>query len=221
MSLSHDQVLQLMAYADDELDGDERAAVEALLARDEDARGVVVAMSGSAVSAVGEWVARTHEDRAVAAGADSIADAVMARVAESATRADGVRAEPRELSSLDAARERRARRMQTGGALIAIAAMAAGVLFYVGSQSGPTQATGGPLASMAPSEPETARPPTPSADPEQVAVGAGTVQVNEIDSPSHDVSVYEIPAAAAAANMNSAASVIIWIGDDSPQPKGK
>jgi hypothetical protein len=48
------------------------------------------------------------------------------------------------------------------------------------------------------------------------------VQVNKIVSSSHDVSVYEVPAAAAAAaNMNNAASVIIWIGDDSPQPKGK
>ena len=216
MSLSHEQVLQLMAYADDELEGDERAAVEALLATDDDARCVVAAMSGSAVS---EWVARAHEERAVAAGADSIADAVMARVASD----DGSHAN---VSSLDAMRERRARRMQAGGTIAAIAAIAAGVFFYVGSQSGPTHAPGGPLASMAPSEPETAQPPAPSAervDPEQVAQasGTGTVQVNEIDSPSHDVSVYEVPAAAAAANVNSAASVIIWIGDDSPQPKGK
>ena len=213
MSLSHDQVLQLMAYADDELEGDERAAVEALIATDDDARCVVAAMSGSAVN---EWVARVHEERAVAAGADSIADAVMARVASDGGSSANV-------SSLAAMRERRARRMQTGGAIVAIAAIAAGVFFYVGSQPGPTHAPGGPLASMAPSEPDTAQPPAASAEREQVAqaAGTGTVQVNDIDSPSHDVSVYEVPAAAAAANMNSAASVIIWIGDDSPQPKGK
>ena len=216
MSLSHDQVLQLMAYADDELVGDERAAVEALIATDDDARCVVAAMRGSAVS---EWVARVHEERAVAAGADSIADAVMARVASDGGSSANV-------SSLDAMRERRARQMQTGGAIVAIAAIAAGVFFYMGSRSGPTHAPSGPLASMASSEAEAVEPPVASAehvDPEQVAqaAGTGTVQVNDIDSPSHDVSVYEVPAAAAAANMNSAASVIIWIGDDSPQPKGK
>jgi len=55
MSLSRETMLALMAYADGELEGKERARVDALLAKSEEARRVVQAMCGGAV---GAWLSQ-------------------------------------------------------------------------------------------------------------------------------------------------------------------
>lgn len=214
MSLSHEQVLRLMAYADGELEGEERAEVDALLASNDEARCVVAAMQGSAV---GEWVAHTHEERAVRAGADSIADAVMAKV------------EARPVVDLAAARARHASSRRTGAIVVGLLALAAGVALFIasGRESGtavpsmPVASNGAPPGTHRPSlpPPTNVLPQAPSPAP-AATVASGEEPPVEIESDSEDVSVYYVPTSpGAAANVN-ATSVVIWF-DDTTAPKGK
>jgi len=210
MSLSHETMLDLMAYADGETDAEVSARIEKLLDESAEARDVVAAMKGP-VSAVGEHIAREAEARSVRAGGDSIADAVMAKIA------------PANVTSLAAAREKRDGRGRTALVIGAIVAIAAGVVIYARSAS--DRAPGdSPMASMAPSESVPAQVTSPpamsSAEPlEGVMANAEPPEVTIKSTTSHDVSVLVVPAVAAAANANgNPASVIVWVGDN---PGGK
>jgi len=77
MSLSREELLQLMAYVDGEVEEGEIPEVLALLAKSDPGRRFV-----EQHSAVGEWVRASGEAHAVAARADDIVGAVMVRVAE-------------------------------------------------------------------------------------------------------------------------------------------
>ena len=213
MKLSEETLLRLMAYADDELDAAERAEIEALLAKSEEARAVLAGMTGSPV---GEWVARSQEERAVAAAADSLAASVMAKVAQ----------EGKPLGDLEEARRRRELRGRVAMGLAAVAALAAGLFLYVRTDNAPTvPAPSGPIASA--TQPPAQPAPLTSVEPPidtAVAANAANAEPPEVtveSTTSHDVSVFVIPeTAGATANLNTAASVIVWIGDD-PPPKGK
>ena len=78
-TLSHETMLELMQYADGELDGDAatRARVEELLRTSEEARRVVAAMG-----TLGDIVREGADGRG--AVADAIADRVMAGIATGA-----------------------------------------------------------------------------------------------------------------------------------------
>ncbi len=224
-SLSPDKMMLLMALADGELDGNERAEAEALVATNEEARRVVEALGGPVAEALGDWVATSQVERAVAAGAESIAGTVMQRIAEDARP---------KVSSLDAARARRDARLKASAFVVAVASLAAGVFFYVGSEK--AIAPPAPIASapvgvspVSPSAPVTVPMPSPSAlataeplfnwgdDPAPGAAGPGP-EITVESTSSHDVSIFHVPASIGAA-MNTPGSVIVWIGDDKPEGK--
>lgn len=202
MSLSHQTVLELMALADDELDGADKERVERLVAESDEARRMVETMRGAEV---GAWLGKAMMDRA--AGADGIAGAVMAKIG-----AGGV-------VSLADRRARKSPRAQVVvTAVTAALALAAGIAVYAHSggarpdERAPVASVGVPPVDFQP----------PSAMAQQGAPGAvDGVEVNEIDAPSRGVSVFEIPAAAAAAiaSPSRASSVVVWVDEDPPGSK--
>lgn len=218
MSLSRDQVLRLMAYADGELDEEDRAGVEALLASNDEARCVVAAMEGSAI---GEWVRTAQEERAVAAleklgGADSIADSVLAKI-------ETPQQVVVDFASARARQQKQAGSRRTGAIVVGVLALAAGVALYIASERSknpgvsvpvavtnpPTQQAPTPQAPTAPTSTE-----QPSVTPPAAVAGAEQPPV-EIESDSSDVSVYYVPTSpGAAANVN-ATSVVIWFDEPS------
>src|SRR5262249_47575648 len=109
--LSREQMLAVMAYADGELEGPALAEVEALVSSNAQARELA-----RAIEALGDGI-RQASVRSI-----DVADAVMARVVP---------------NDLDRARMRRAARMRVAVVGAALAALAAGVLFYVRSEPPP------------------------------------------------------------------------------------
>ncbi len=195
MSLSQQTMLELMAYADGELDEKDRARIEQLLASSEDARRLV-----GAVNDLGEWVAETYE-QPPALLSNGIAGAVMARVmalpeSAPALKAGGV---------IDLAA---ARRTRLAAVAVAVVALAAGVMLYA-RDSHDTQTAG---LSQSRQPPAVLMPaPLPPVPEVEVAAARGVgVDVDQLESPSHEVSVFYLPAVAAA----NASSVVVWIGDD-------
>ncbi len=183
MSLTRQTMMELMAFADGELEGEDRARIERLVAENGEARGVVEAMRSPAIGAFlqGEMAER-------AARADGIAGAVMAK-----------------LPARGPARGRSPAVVISIGAALALAA---GVALILRSQ-GPTNETNVPVASV----------DTPSVDVQPPVVTQRPtqgVEVDEVDSPSRGISVFEIPVpgAAAAANANGPSSVVIMIEDE-------
>jgi hypothetical protein len=211
MSLSHETMLDLMAYADGEADAEVTARVEKLVAESAEARDFVAAMVG-AVAEVAAFVARESDAHAARAGADTIANAVMNAVSTAGPAAN--------VASLDAARGRRDARGRAALIVAAMVAIAAGVFFYVRStsDSGPSVS---PMANIAPSEavPASASAGGQEGGPEGVMANAEPPEVTIKSTTSHDVSVLVVPAVQAAANANgNPASVIVWVGDN---PGGK
>ena len=200
MTLSRETMLELMQLADGELEGDARERAERLVASSDEARHAVERMRATDW---GPWLEAEMLGRADAAGAGSIADAVMAKV-EAATRSQ----QGRVVVSMPVGRDRTSRRGPVVAAGFVLVSLAAGLALYVhATRSEPVAET--PLAST--------DPPRVDVAPSAVAQGAGVsgVEVDEIDSPSHGVSVFEIPmGAAAAAGAGHAPSVVIWIEDE-------
>ncbi|MDP9035842.1 MAG: hypothetical protein M3O50_13660 [Myxococcota bacterium] len=199
MRLARETVLELMALADGELDGDAKTHAEKVLADSVDARRVLETMRAPHI---GAWLVAATDARA--SGADGIADAVMEKLADPF---------PRSAVALSATRARgwnRAAIAVAGSAL----ALAAGVAAYV--RSG-LRADHEPLpVGMAGSSRIPVLSPAASALASIDAPESGGVEVNEVDSPSHDVSVFEIPvgAAGAAAKASGSPRVVIWIEDE-------
>ncbi len=213
MSLSHETVLELMSLADGELDGADKERVEKLVASSDEARRIMEAMRRGEV---GAWLTVSMDERAGSAGADGIADAVMAAVGQASSAPA-----PAPKASLSteaggvvsiAGRARRSSRLQIAlsGAVAGLALAAAIALYVRAGGDGTTDHA--PVASVG-------IPPVdfqvPSASVAQ-AVPPGGVEVNEIDAPSRGVSVFEIPvgAAAAVASPPGASSVVVWVDDD-------
>jgi hypothetical protein len=221
MTLSHETVLELMSLADGELEGDAKERVERLVASSEEARRVVEALRRAEV---GGWLTESMLERAGRAGADGIADAVMAAVETSpegrraashgstAARGASTAVSMSEGVVSIAGRARRPSRLQVAvSAAAAGLALAAAVALYVRA-GGDGTAERAPVASVG-------VPPVdfqvPSATVAQQEPSRG-VEVNEIDAPSRGVSVFEIPvgAAAAVASPTGASSVVVWVDDD-------
>ncbi len=76
MSLPRETVLELMALADGELEGTQKAGAERTVAESAEARRLVEEFRGTAVA---KWLMTAVNERAPVA--DGIADAVMAKVA--------------------------------------------------------------------------------------------------------------------------------------------
>jgi hypothetical protein len=219
MSLPHETVLELMALADGELQGEAKARAEKLVAESEEARQVVEAMRAPDV---GAWLGEALDPQLSAA--DGIADAVMAKLAAEPVQEGG------SVVRLSDARARRASRVQVAVAAVGAAlVLAAGVALYVraGNKAADERA---PVASSEVRSVD--REPTPAMAPamatatatatataiamtQQGARPSQGVEVDEIDSPSSDISVFEIPLGAAAAKAGGGpSSVVIMIDDE-------
>jgi hypothetical protein len=205
MRLTREAMLDLMALADGELDGEARDRAERLVAENDEAQRLVETMRAPALAAALGDVLDGQS-----AAADGIADAVMARLADPSVGTGGSVVK---LADARAAASRTRRGpIAVASSLVALA-IAAGIALYVQSRDQANSAV--PVASVEVPHgiPSQSAKPLASVT---VAVQQG-VQVDEIDSPSHDVHVFEIPvgsAAAAAAYPPNASSVVIMIEDD-------
>jgi anti-sigma factor RsiW len=211
VSLSSENMLALMAYADGELEGEERAAAEKLLASEPDAARFVEQLGG-----LGQLLQLGQEDRSAEVIAKfDVADAVMARTAlttdakPAAERIAGV-------SSLAAARDKRAAGAQGGGAglkigagIAAVLALAASVFLFAQHRTDEAPMAKGPAAA----QPTQAAPAEPvvvaSSEPVRAATAAGTgVEVSTVNSPSNSVSVFYLPSA-----NELSTSVVVWVDE--------
>jgi len=215
MSLSRETMTELMALADGELEGAARERAEKLAAESDEARRVVDAMRAPAL---GVWLGVAMDERTAAA--DGIADAVMAKI-DAARRNAGIEGVVR----LSDARARRSG--FTRGQVAAVAgflALAATIVLYMRNDRDGADGLA-PVASVAPTaaSPSAVVPPAPPASAlaqaPHLQQGQG-VEVDEIDSPAHDVTVFEIPAGgmAAAASGGTPPSVVIMIEDEPVAP---
>jgi hypothetical protein len=215
MSLSRETMIELMALADGELEGPARERAEKLVAESEEAQRVLEAMREPAV---GLWLGEAM--RARAGAADGIADAVMAEIA---SQSEGAAARARDeggVVRLAGPHGRRGTRRRLAAAVAAVGgalALAAAVALYARSGADSDGARA-PVVSEPPSRTTGQAPgPVRSALVQYRVPPAQGVEVDEIDSPSRGVSVFEIPlgsAAAAAATPAGPSSVVIWIDDD-------
>jgi hypothetical protein len=216
MSLSLETMTELMALADGELEGEARERAEKLASESEEARRVVDAMRAPVL---GAWLAEGMEERTAAA--DGIADAVIAKI-DAARRDAGIAGVVR----LSDARARRSG--VTRGQIAAVAgflALAATIFLYMhndrdGADSVAPVASFVPTAVAPSTEVPAAAPASALAQAPHVQQGGQGVEVDEIDSPAHDVTVFEIPAGgmAAAASGGAPPSVVIMIEDEPVAP---
>lgn len=196
MSLSSETMLRLMAYADGELEGTERAEAEKLLASHPDAVRFVEQIGG-----LGELVKLGHDD---GSAKFDIADAVMALTKEAKPAATQV-------TSLAAAREKRENaargasggsRLKIGAGIAAALALAASVFLFAQHRTDES-----PMA-KAPSAPAT-QPPSTSGETPNAATASGTgVDVSTVNSPGNSVSVFYLPTA-----NELSTSVVVWVDE--------
>jgi hypothetical protein len=206
-----------MALADGELDGEARERAEKLAAGNPEARRVVDAMRSPVL---GVWLAEAMDPQMTAA--DGIADAVMGKI-DAARRDAGIEGVVR----LSDARARRSG--VTRGQVAAVAgflALAATIFLYMRNDRDGADGLS-PVASavvpvvVAPSaEVREAPPASAMAQAPRLQQAGKGVEVDEIDSPTHDVTVFEIPAGgmAAAAGGGAPPSVVIMIEDEPVAP---
>ncbi len=212
MSLSPDTMLELMAFADGELDESDRERVEALLAKSSEARLVVETMRSTAVP---QWLAGEMYDRS---GADGIADAVMARIEASGATRDV--APPAKVVGIRSVRSSKGSRVQiVAGAVVAGLALAAGVTLYVSSTSSTSDVPKAPVASVGIPSVDVQPPPVTAAAAAQLP--SQGVEVDDIDSPSRGFSVFEIPVRTlpGGAKAGSGPSSVVIMIDDDPGSK--
>lgn len=199
MSLTSENMLTLMAYADGELEGDERTKAEKLLASEPDAVRFVEQIGG-----LGDLVQLGHEDRSASAIAKfDIADSVMALTKEAKPAA----AAPK-VSSLAAAREKRANAasekeqrgsgLKIGAGIAAALALAASVFVFAQHRTEETPMAKAPVPAA-----------QPTGTPASAASVAGTgVDVSTVNSPSNSVSVFYLPSA-----NELSTSVVVWVDE--------
>jgi hypothetical protein len=208
MSLPQETLIELMSLADGQLEGDAKVRVEKLVAESEEARAV---LDGFRAPHVGIWLAESFDRRASAAGADGIADRIMAELSgEVPASAKVVRIADRQQRGASSAAA--SRRGLLFASVLGVTAVAAGIAVLIKSTARP----GGdqmPVASVGMPSVDLQPPPV---DRQSSAQG---VEVDEVDSPSRGISVFEIPLthlAGAAANVGprSGSSVVVWIDDE-------
>jgi hypothetical protein len=218
LSLPRETLLELMAFADGELDASARVRAEKLLSENAEARRVVEGLRLHSRT-VGAWLGAAVEARAVAA--DGVADSVMATIEVARDPGGVIR-----LAAMGGRRSSRLRGARTTA--IAALAVAAAVAIYARSQHGAIPTGAAPVARVLAPSPPSALPgsqtaASPSALAQETEPPPAGVEVDQIDSPSRGVSVFEIPlgsaaAAAGATEQARPSSVVIWIDDE---PAGK
>jgi len=186
--------LELMLYADGELEHGRRAAVEAWLAGPgEPARGARAKLA--AMGAVSSVVRARGRD--VSATADGIADAVMARIQPEIPRPPP---QPRALAP-QASRSKRSSRPYVFAAVATFAAAAAALVLWRPSSpvAGRTRHT---LAMTPEALKVPVRPPSPAHAPRGIEVSA-------VDFGAHAGTVYYVPSGTSA----SSTTAVLWLDD--------
>jgi len=214
VTLPREALIDLMALADGELHGAAEQRALRQVASDPQARQFVDATRGP----IGPWLAAEFGDRATSGGADGIADAVMMQIEATMKDAPPVRrpgmapieatikdAPPKQWPSM---RLTRANAIGTAVAALACAA-AISLLVHAGRGHEDKTASGAPNLVLA----------QPGASPSGAAGGDG-VEVDEIDSPAHDIAVFEISGgpSSASARIGRSPSVVIWVEDSTGAP---
>lgn len=192
MSLSSDNMMKLMAYADGELEGAELEEAQKLLATDPDSVRFVEQIAG-----LGDIVSRGYEASSGKAIAEfDVADSVMARMA--LTKDDEKKTA--NVSSLAAARAKRGNGVKIVAGIIATVALAAS--FFLFAQHRSDEA---PMASGT----ATAAVVEPGTTVAAVSTNGGTgVSVSTVNSPGNAVSVFYLPTA-----NELSTSVVVWVDE--------
>jgi anti-sigma factor RsiW len=191
--------LELMLYADGELDGERLAEVEAHVTGDRTARRKLLGLGMAAVMV---------RERALQASpiADGLADSIMAAI-EAEPAPSAAAEKPAEKSADVVALPRRSRPSNDnarGYLLLAVAAMAAaaGLLFWGRTAAPPT---GGVVAGRdVPTALTVQAPPEPEGD-----VRHG-VEVASVDFGAHTGAVFYVPSGLTA----SSTTTVVWLSDD-------
>jgi hypothetical protein len=212
-TLPQDTLLELMAYADGELEGADRERIEKLVAESAEAKAFVQnleVLAGHVRLVASAQAPGLGESRVKV---DGIADAVLACI----EREEG-NAAPANVVALDDVRavhaERRTPKAAAGrwrvaaGLAAATLALAASV-FVVMRGEAPT-AVRDPRPSTPPSQ--LLPSPLPQVDAVKEVLATVGVDVETVDAPQA-VSVFYVPAMNASASAN-ASSVVVWIEDE-------
>jgi anti-sigma factor RsiW len=200
MSLSSENMMKLMAYADGELEGAEREEAEKLLATDPDSVRFVEQLGG-----LGELVELGYAAKSGNAVAKfDVADAVMslAKPAEKAAR----------VTSLAAAREKNEKKKSASGAkvgvaIVAVLALAASVFLVAQHRTDETPMAKGPVHVTTPQTTPQPAPEATVASNSSSGSGAG-VDVSTVNSPGSSVSVFYLPTA-----NELSTSVVVWVDE--------
>jgi hypothetical protein len=195
VSLSSENMMKLMAYADGELEGADLAEAQRLLATDPDSVRFVEQIAG-----LGDVVTRGYEEGTgkTVARFDA-ADSVMA-LTKSETKSEG----KGNVSSLAAARAKRGDpRVKIGAGIAAALALAASLFLFAQHRTDES-----PMASNTPPAAPAAQ--TVAANPTVAAVStSGTgVSVSTVNSPGNAVSVFYLPTA-----NELSTSVVVWVDE--------
>jgi len=207
-ALSEEALLDLMAYADGELDGEAHARVEALIASDEQAARVVAEMQ-----TLGECIRITEGERPVPDSVGSIVDHVMIQVAQ---------IQNEKIAAVVPLPVRR-RRAAVAATVSAAIALAAGWALFMRPTADLDNDGAEPQAVLSAPAPSDDLPSAPSDDNQASASATAAaeppapgVRVDKVEVPGpNPVSVFFVPAVAAEESAN-ASSVIVWIGDTPP-----
>jgi anti-sigma factor RsiW len=200
--LTPETMLELMAYADGELEGEDLTRIETLIASNTAAERLV-----SSMHTLGDCLRVTEAQRPVPKIVNRIAHEVMAQIEAEKARRAVVPLAPRAV---------RMRNAIVAGTVSAAIAIAAGwAMFVVPPDSGPRPPA--PVA-LAP----TVRAPVAPATPVTPTTPDGTgVDLNQVESPAGQVSVFYVPAVAAGIADENVSSVVLWLGPDALEGKGK
>ena len=172
MTLSSKDMLDVMAWADGELEGADADRVAALVEKDDEAKELV-----RSFGALGDFVREADSK----AKTPDLTEQVMAKV--------GVP------NDLERARLKRGMRTRVGAAVITLTALAAGVFLY--QHSHPNVPVRG----------ANDHPPAP------VAQAATGVEVGQVDTSQHAVSVFYVPSE----SEKGPETTVVWIDDNQPE----
>ncbi len=198
MSLSSNNMMTLMAYADGELEGSDLEEAHRLLATDPDSVRFVEQIAG-----LGEIVTRGHEAGAgeVIAKFD-VADSVMA-LANNANNSNKDSEKTSNVASLAAARAKRGNSMKIGAGIAAALALAASIFLFAQHRTDEApMASGTPTGALV-------QPAAPGNVVAAVATTGGSgVTVSTVNSPGNAVSVFYLPTA-----NELSTSVVVWVDE--------
>lgn len=212
-TLSKDTLLELMAYADGELEGGDRERIEKLVAESDEAKAFV-----QNLEALGGHI-RLAGDPEPTITLDGIADTVLARIEREERKAPTQKRIVVALDEIRAGQDKRkaARATPAGapwkpvaGVVVAALALAASVAMLMREDK--PGASNQPQAPKPEQQQSAPRPTQPDGVKEVLAAMTQGVDVETVDAPQA-VSVFYVPAMNAAAGAN-VSSVVVWIEDE-------